>query len=343
MNPHRPAPAPRIVACAAVLLAFAGSAAFAQAGSRAGRDDLFRPFQPPRRGPAPPPVALEVDRRVPLPAPVVGGRIAVGRDGRLLLLLLDGWIAMNPWADVAPERLDDLPEGATLPDPTAWTEGGKRGRLRFRVDPDGVLRAERRCFLGGGDGFRGKWRLRLPGHPAGPPRAAGKSLYVGATDGRVYGLRARNGHRLWTRDLGSRVTRPLTLWAGDLPVRDRRREIVDAPFRLIVAVPDDGRTLHVLDPHDGSDVGTWHPAGDEDRLVTGAVALSDGRIAVVRQGYRAGDVELLLLRVTAKARESLPPEPDGGTPPPEDAPDPGTSGSRATPEGGTDGDPRFPG
>jgi hypothetical protein len=54
---------------------------------------------------------------------------------------------------------------------------------------------------------RRSWTQRLGGAVEAPPVAYESGIYAGALDGRVYGFKARNGHRLWAVPVGERVRR----------------------------------------------------------------------------------------------------------------------------------------
>jgi len=263
-----------------------------------GPSETFRPLRLKRHGPAPPPVAFHEVGRIPLPAPAAGGRIAVDDDGSVAVLLQDGWVRTVPAPGAEAERLSARPAVADTVDPTAWVHGGRRGKRRVRVEPDGDVRAERRSSFGGPDRHVASWRLRLTGRVAGPPLVAGGRAYVGSSDNRVYALRLRNGHRMWTRDLDARISRPLAMWSGELASADPEAAAPVSADVLLV-VPDDGRRLIALDPHDGSTLGEFVPAGDQERIISGAAVLPDGSIAVVRRGWREDDVGIAVLRIEA--------------------------------------------
>ncbi len=305
---HRRAIVPVLLAVLA-----AGPVAFAQT---APQGDLFRPVRTPRKGPPPPPVAFDVVARIPLDAPLVDPRLAVDEDGRVIAGLDHGRVAIEPieGGSIAPLEDPDAFLERTRGD--GWVIGGRKGKLRFRFDEDGVLQAQKRSRSA--SAWSTKWALRIPGTDSAPPLAVGRRLYVGASDNRVYAMKARNGHRLWVRDLGARAVRPLAAWSGVLPERDAPgADTIDV--ELLLVPRGDGASLEALDPHDGKTVGTFAPEGGDDRLQGGPAVLPDGRVAIVRRGWRSGDIELLVLAIrTATAegpeQEAEPPAPVAAEP-----------------------------
>lgn len=272
----------------------AASAALAQTSLQG---ELFRPVRTPRKGPAPPAIGFHVVARIVLDSALENPHLFVDDRGRVIAGLDRGWVAIDP---IDGGVATDVEDPAALVERLfgdGWVVGGCKRKLRFRFDDDGVLHAEKRSRSA--SAWSAKWKLRFPGTDSGPPLTVGGRLYVGMSDNRVYAVKARNGHRLWARDLGARAVRPMAAWAGSLPARtDPGAEMVDVDLVLIVR--GDGVSAEALDPHDGKTVGTFSPGGRDDRLQGGPVVLPDGRVAVIRRGWRPGDVELLVLEVRTK-------------------------------------------
>lgn len=317
-----------VVLALAVVVLLTAQAALAQ---NAPRSDDFRPVRTPRKGPAPPPVDFQVVARISLDSFLVDARLGVDGNGLVIAELESGLTAIEPREGGAVTSIDD-PTALAGPFPTDdWVIGGRKGKLRFRIDEDGVLHAEKRSRPT--SAWNSKWRLRFPGTDSSPPLAVGSRLYVGSSDNRVYAIKARNGHRLWVRDLGARAVRPMAAWSGSLAVRtEPGAKTVDVRFVLVVR--GDGSAAEALDPHDGKTVGTFEPAGGDDRLQGGPVVLPNGDIALVRRGWRSGDVELLVLRIETRAPEASADEGKGpasvspGRSSPDDTPSPGGLGPR---------------
>jgi outer membrane protein assembly factor BamB len=113
-------------------------------------------------------------------------------------------------------------------------------------------------------------------------------VFVGSSDSRIYALRARNGHRLWARDVGERLVRPLAHWHGSLG---------EPEFDFLVAVPGDGRQVLVLDPFDGRTLASYRLPDTGESLATGPAVTPDGRVAVAVQKYDEKAAALLLLEI----------------------------------------------
>ena len=99
-------------------------------------------------------------------------------------------------------------------------------------------------------------------------------------------MRAKNGHRLWTVDLGDRLSRPLSGW----PAVDHE----GADRSSLLAVPDDGATVTALDAYDGRKVATYE-LPPQHHFASPAVVVPGDRIAIARKGYDDREAALVLL------------------------------------------------
>ena len=180
------------------------------------------------------------------------------------------------------------PESGTGPgEGSPWVER-EDGKLRFRVEPEGFVRAEkscRRCKRG----WKKKWKLRLPAAAEAPPVTVGKLVCVGALDNRVYCLKARNGHRRWTADVGGRVSQPLVHWPGPPEAEERRG--------ALLAVLEGGSSLALLGAEDGKTIGSLEFGAAEGKIVDVPLAAPDGRLVLARQGYADSDAVLAVYRL----------------------------------------------
>lgn len=333
---------------------------------------------PPRKGPSPPAMVLELSAEIPIPLPrsaasleIEGDRIRIAVDGGSVV------IAPRAGASAQPDPATDLPgDGAAAPaDP--WVVSAN-GRYRVRTLPEGRVLAERRCFWSH-TRWHHAWSLRVGGPTKAPPLIAGHRVFYASIDNQIYAVRLENGHRLWAVDLEDRISMPLAVWKGipeaaaappslhalgggvtfaaDLAARapaldpetraappsapspigpiasdapapvsspefrwpvdppppllpvtsssapDSRPPIaVPTKVEAVVVVPDGGASLMALDVYDGSRLAVYEPASADEMLVSPALVLSDGRLAVARAGYASEGAALLLLHFASSGQ-----------------------------------------
>jgi hypothetical protein len=278
---------PRAGALALALLAVASSA---RAQSFSSERDPFADTLAPLTG-APeveplPALALHLVRAIPLPGPLPGGALRADGD-RVLVPVAGGIVAADVAGRSAPE-LVAAPPGEP-PGEAQWAVDAD-GRQRFAVR-DGRLVAQRRCERCS-RGWRRSWRVRIPGDRHALPLPHEQSVFAGGLDNRVYALRQRNGHRLWTADVGGRISRPLVLWQGSLPAL----EAGEGPLELdlVLVVPDHGARLLALEAETGRRVASIDLSDAEGSLVGVPLVTSDGHIVAARQRYAEGEADLLV-------------------------------------------------
>ncbi len=254
---------------------------------------------PPRKGPLPPSMRFRIVSEIPLPGAPTGRGATV--DGARLLVPVEGGVAI---VSLGPPASAVLAEAGTLlpgADPE-WIVS-EDGRFRFRSLPEGGIEAQKlgRWFRK----WRKEWRLRVPSATIAPPSVRGPRVFFGSADNRVYGVRRKNGHRLWATDLDDRITHPLAIWHGtvEAPVAGKSGPKTQ-PFdvELVLAIPDGGGSIVGLDAYDGSRLATFEVTADGGMLATAAAVLEDGRIAVARTSYAAGGASLLLFEATVSER-----------------------------------------
>ena len=277
-----------------VVAAYAAAPAVAQGSSYTTEtfgDRPFSPFRPRREGPPPPAIRLRVERSVALLGPLAPG-LAELQNGSIRVPLSVGHAVVDLDTGTVREA-GDVP--AEPVGETEWVIGGPAERFRFRSEPGNppVLAAERRSK--GPDGaWKRRWMLRVPGLST-VPLVIRDRVFVGTRDNRVLGLRAKNGHRLWSQDVGDRVLAPLSPWSAEIAVPSGAPRSVAG----ILVVPEDGKRVIVLDPFDGAKLATLEIPGADARADGGAVAAPDGRIVLLVRGYAPEDVSLLVARAEA--------------------------------------------
>lgn len=234
---------------------------------------------------------------IPLPGPLPGhGPRWI--DDRIEIPVADGTAITSLEAGSTPEiRLD--PDG--LPPPLDPWALDSRGVFRCRSLPGGWILAQRRCSRCA-EGWKKVWRLRVPGHAPAPPLVRDRRVYFGAMDNRIYCVKRKNGHRVWTFDVDGRISGPLVPWSGEIAGNgsdeDEREQ---RELNLILAVPDGGAELLALNQELGQKVaGISVPAG-EGYLLNAPLATPDGRVAVAWQKYSETDASLMVYRLNRRA------------------------------------------
>jgi hypothetical protein len=293
---------------AAVLL-LASPRGLAQTPGGATDDD--DPFDAPQfaftapTGPsAAPRLAFEELREIPLPGPLPGGARAV--EGRVVVPTVLGDVVTAVEIAAVPDAVAEIPASTD-----GWVHRDD-GSMRFRAD-EGRVVAEKRC-RGCRRGWKRAWRLRAAGSELAPPLPVDDTLCYGAFDNLVQCVDARNGHRLWMVDVGSRVTRRLVAWHGELEpaptsshaenVADRRaNEGEDAS--ILLAITREGAELLALDAVRGVEVASVELTPAEGRFVGVPLAAADGRVIVARQWYRRDAASLVVYRL-AHAEPDVP-------------------------------------
>ena len=260
-------------------LLFLATPALAQYGT-SGPDvqpNNYPPALPARRTPGP---VLTFERigEIALPGPLSGSTAWVA-DGRVTVPVEGGV------ATVAPEPAAPVTTvaGAVTRIPGEWVVSPD-GKRRYRTTAEGRVEAERRSRSR--RGWSSSWRLRAPNSIPAPPILLGPRLCFSGLDDRVTCVRAKNGHRLWTVDLGDRLSRPLSGW----PAVDHE----GADRSILLAVPDDGATVTALDAYDGRKVATYE-LPPQHHFASPAVVVPGDRIAIARKGYDDREAALVLL------------------------------------------------
>jgi hypothetical protein len=309
------------VRCAVVLTLIAALASLPASAQTTtpGQDaypNNYPPALPVRKGPAPPKFVFEPLGEVALPGPLPNGPLWLD-EGRLRLAVAGGMAWVPPDAHATPEVAgSEAPHGGPAA-PHATDDGwtlSPDGGLRFHVDHDGRMRAQRRSRFSR-DGWRKAWTIRTPRAIATPPLLIGRRLFFAGFDDRIYAVRADNGHRLWAVDVGERVSRPLTRWSGTIPAVDARTHVLRAEtVDLLLTVPDSGDSLEALDAYDGTIVGRLTIPSSQGWLTSSPVLVNESQIAVARQGYVPQEAALALFELRSRAAMPGPDAPSGDPP-----------------------------
>lgn len=283
-------------------LAFAASPLPAQYGPQSS-DSLPNNYPPPlpaRRGPAPH-LVFKPAGEIPLPGPLAS-REAWAADGSAEVPLASGVARVAPAAGERPLVAPGVPPPPEASDAWVLAPGGRR---RYRTTPEGIVEAEKRAS------HRRRWKLRwrivAPNSTLAPPLLLGPRLCYPGLDDRVTCVRASNGHRLWTADLGDRLSRPIAAWPpmiGTTPEAARHDRVVEGEVLLVV--PDAGAAIVALDAYDGSRVASYDLPAAQGHFVSPPLVFRKGRIAVVRKGYAEDEVALTLFDLVP-----APPSPAG--------------------------------
>ncbi len=276
----------------ALAVLFATSSAAAQTTTPTTETPNDYPAALPRRkGPAPPALVFKVAGEVALPAAPTGGDPSL--EGGRLLVPVEGGRASIDFADPSSARLEEASPAAEETSPP-WVLSDD-GTFRVRTLPAGRVEAEKKgIFL---HRFRHDWSLRVAGATPAPPLIMGPRVMFGSVDNQVYGVRRKNGHRLWAADLDDRVSKPLAGWHRKLPMpAGSVPPMPDVDVEMVLVVPDGGALLVALDVYDGSRLGAFEVPSAKGMFVSGPVVLGDGRIAVARANYGLGGGALVFLQ-----------------------------------------------
>lgn len=298
------------VTAPAVLALLAASQVAGQTLSSDPFENLPLAVEPAAHDPDSAQLAFKLLDEIPLPGPLPGPGPRLVEDA--IEIPVAGGTARIPLSLEGEPRIAD-PETAAGSGPTTgpatpvWVEN-EPGKLRFGADGAGWLRAERRCRRCE-RGWKKEWKLRVPGLAGAPPLVVGKNVCFGALDNRVTCVRAGNGHRRWTVDVGGRVLQPLVYWPGPEPAPDeRRRRPKRHPPGAVLAVIERGAQLAVIAADDGLRLGGVSFDTGRGKLVSFPLATQDGRIVVARQGYAETDASLLVYSLQPAPKPATPAE-----------------------------------
>jgi hypothetical protein len=280
-----------------LLFAFASCTTLLAQTSAYTTESAFEGLPPPsgrENLPPTPKLAFRLEAEIPLPGPLPGDGPRL-RDGLVEIDVVGGTLLTVPSTDAVPH----LVARPTVDDPAAesprWVEDVS-GRFRYGVVSNQRVEAQRRCKRCK-SGWKRRWRLRVPGNTRSHPLVAGSRVYFGALDNRVYGVKARNGHRVWVSDIGARVSQPLVGWEGEVPPAPPTEDSPPLRLSLILVVPDGGTRLVALESERGQHVAAVRLADGEGNLIGGPLTTPDGSIIVARQKYAETEASLMVYRL----------------------------------------------
>lgn len=254
--------------------------------------DNYPPPLPRRQGPQPPPIVLEWSGEVPIPGPLRSGPLAA-RGDEVIVPTGDGTAHVSFAGDGAVGLFAGETPSPGL-DPLAWVITPD-GRHRCRTTSEGGVLVETRRREG--SKWRKAWRLATSSPLSAPPIPIGRRLVLLTAEGRVTAVRLSNGHRLWSTDLGERLSGAPALWSGSFPSQEVVSDDERPSYALLLLVPDSGTAILALDVYDGRVLARGTVPEGRGRLVSSALLLPDGRIAAARQGYALEDAGLALFRI----------------------------------------------
>lgn len=301
-SPHRPT---RLAGLSIALLLCSLPATVARAQSAIGMEKYETSYlEPPTdaaRGAAAPKMIFSLTAEIPLPGPLpeYGPRLVEER----VRIPVAGGLAESGWAADSEVRVSPV-EGIEKDPRDArsllWALA-PNGKARYALTEDGILLAQKRC-KSCAVGWRQRWRLRVAGVGLAPPLVTDKRIFYGALDNRVYGLKRRNGHRVWAADLDGRVSRSLRLWQPPAGEAGPDGEAEETPPSLILVVPDDGSGIVALDARSGAKVASYDLPDDGGELIGVPVVTPDGGIVVARQKYTPTDASLMVFNLVRPRR-----------------------------------------
>ena len=274
-------------ACAVVWLAAAALGIDGQttASGEAFQNQFPDPLRYAAPVPEPPELSFALVTEIELPGPLVSGPRLKG--GQVEILSAAGPLRLDWAGPPAPAVVAPATPAVAVEEPSAWAlspDGKHRaGPVRDRLLVQKVCR-------GCSSGWRRRWRLRVPGLAPTSPVMTARRVYYGSADNQVYGVRRKNGHRIWATPLEGRVLRTLALWVDpDSPPQPG--------VAAILAIPEPGREMVVLDAFSGTLVLRYRLAGEDDKLVGAPLTTPDGHVILARQGYTEEDAGLIVLKL----------------------------------------------
>jgi hypothetical protein len=296
-----------------LVLAVAAAVAIADAPAQTLTNDPFAglPTEVTGSSAARPTLIFQLVAEIALPGPLPGP--GPRWNGETVEIAVAGGTAVVvPEPDAIAGLVPGVSGGEDDPAEQRWAENS-RGKLRFRTDSDGWVRAEKRCKRCK-RGWKKKWRLRGAGAPGLSPLVLDRRVCYGGMDNRVYCNKARNGHRIWAVNVGGRVSERLVHWAGvRMGERSDLRLAAVSPDAVtaILAILEQGSELVALSEADGFRIGALKLAAGEGKLVSVPVTTPDGRIVAARQSYAESDAALLVYRLIPPVIIEPPPPGEG--------------------------------
>jgi hypothetical protein len=249
----------------------------------------YPPALPERRTKAPK-LVFELVGEVTLPGPL-GDAPAWIADEQVVIPVQGGLARVAPDPDATPS----VGPGEAPPPPAGWVVSPDAPPRRFRATPEGIVECQR--WSKSRKRWVHRWKIVAPNSLLSMPVLVGPRLCYAGLDDRVTCVRASNGHRLWSVDLGDRISWQIAAWPAAL--------VGDIEKSILLVVPDDGARIIALDAFDGRRIAAFELTSSR-RFVSSPLVLGGDRIAVARKGYDDAEAALVLLR--------LAPAPETGKP-----------------------------
>ncbi|HUC43050.1 MAG TPA: hypothetical protein VMR65_03350 [Candidatus Sulfotelmatobacter sp.] len=272
----------------------------------------YPPPLPDRKGPAP---RLNFTLAGEIALPEALGDADAWSDGTSVYVPLASGVVRVAGA------LDARPEAAAGAAAPASAEGwvvAPDGRRRYRATREGVVEAQHKSLVR--KRWVRSWMIVAPNATPAPPLLLGPRLCYAGLDDRVTCVRASNGDRLWSVDLGDRLSRPIACW----PPKDAHKgktlhgtHAVEGEILLVV--PDNGASVVALDAYAGNRIAAYELPPEQNRFRSEPFVLVEGRIAVVRKGYAENESALTLLDLVPVPDRPKEPVPYNDRPTKEDA------------------------
>jgi hypothetical protein len=291
------------------LLAAAPVAAQSTLGNETFEPEYLQPFAGPEQDGPPPRLEFVLAAEIALPGPLPGEGPRLVDGG--VEIPVAGGMARGVWPPSGPVSIVPPAHSAAAGgDPTAFTEHwavAPDGRFRACVMASGHVLVEKRC----GHcvkGWRKKWRLRVAGRATAPPLITDSRVFFGALDNRVYGVKRKNGHRVWAVDVKGRASRRLRIWrtpsvGTEMPEAEANPL---PPVELLLVVTDAGNSVVALDTRNGAQVAVYELPDDEGLLTGAPLVTPDGKILLAVQKYSQADAALVVLNLARPAKAAKP-------------------------------------
>jgi hypothetical protein len=237
-------------------------------------------------------VMTEITLAGPLPS------AGPGLVGEFIEIEVADGIARTSWIAGSPLSVEPLagPLGHEEQSIFAKWSYDSSGLYRSQALPSGLIITQKRQRSAGSRWYK-TWKLRVAGSNIAPPLLTDRRVFFGSQNNRVYGLRKRNGHQVWSTDLDQRISRRLVHFQGQDAISEETAD--DALDReLILVLPDPGSRLVVLDATTGGQVAEYNLPLNGGKFIGVPVVTPDASIVVAKESYNATEAALIVLKLT---------------------------------------------
>jgi hypothetical protein len=265
------------------------------------QDSFNAPLYGQRGGSKPDRLTFAVTAEIALPGPLPSG--GPDLDGEFLEIDVAGGIARTSWSagSTLSVRPADSPVSGVEPLIfVRWSYDPARLH-RSQALPSGLIYTQKRQ-RSSSSRWHKTWKLRVSGNNIAPPLLTDRRVFFGSQNNRVYGLRKRNGHQVWSTDLDQRISRRLVHYQGQLEAPPESTN--DAQdLELILVLPDPGSRLIALDAATGMLVAEYNLPRDGGKFVGVPVVTPDAQVVVAKESYNAAEAALIVLKLTVRNTE----------------------------------------